>query len=153
MTQIEKIVPFNILLADDDKDDHYFFNRAIKLLPFPVVLDTVIDGEQLLNWLYEGARPLPDVLFLDINMPRKNGLECLVEIRAEPTLENLPVIIYSTAPPDIVADEFYAKGAHYYLCKGEYEVLREYIRLVRSLLSNNSKQPARPEFVLTLDTE
>lgn len=89
----------NILLADDDTDDQFFFNKALKALPYPTHLTTVHDGEQLMNYLTENSDHLPNVLFLDINMPRKNGFECLFEIKQNEKLKDLPVVMFSTSYP------------------------------------------------------
>ncbi len=80
----------NILLADDDTDDCVFFKRALKELAIPISLTTVHDGEQLMDFLANKTNELPHVLFLDLNMPRKNGFECLSEIKSNEKLSQLP---------------------------------------------------------------
>ena len=87
----------NILLADDDIDDCKFFSDALDALPVSTNLKTLNDGEQLMNYLFENSDSLPDVVFLDINMPRKNGLDCLLEIKTNSKLKDLPVVILSTS--------------------------------------------------------
>lgn len=91
--------PLTILLADDDKYDRFLFQKALKSLPVTTHLTTVHDGEQLMKYLFANSEHLPDVLFLDINMPRKNGFECLLEIKENETLKDLPVIMFSTSYP------------------------------------------------------
>ncbi len=71
----------HILLADDDIDDCNFFDKALQALPISSNLTTVRDGERLMKYLGENSKQLPNVLFLDINMPRKSGFECLSEIK------------------------------------------------------------------------
>ena len=71
--------PFHILLADDDLDDRFLFEDALNKLSLPTRLTTIDDGERLINYLYKNTHQLPDVLFLDLNMPRKNGSECVLE--------------------------------------------------------------------------
>lgn len=88
-----------ILLADDDRDDRFLFKEALSELPIDTNLETVHDGEQLMNYLNEHADNLPDVLFLDLNMPRKNGFECLSEIKFTDKIKELPVIMFSTSFP------------------------------------------------------
>lgn len=88
-----------ILLADDDRDDRFLFKEALSELPIETNLETVHDGEQLMNYLNEHADNLPDVLFLDLNMPRKNGFECLSEIKFTDKIKELPVIMFSTSFP------------------------------------------------------
>ena len=89
----------NILLAEDDKDDRDFFDKALKEIPIPTHLTTVYDGEQLMNYLYENSEHLPNVLFLDLNMPRKNGFECLCEIKENEKLKDILVVMFSTSYP------------------------------------------------------
>ncbi len=140
----------NLLLADDDIDDCIFFEDALKELPISATLSTVNDGIQLMNYLLAKPGNLPDVLFLDLNMPRKNGIECLAEIKLIDKLKNLPVIIFSTSLNMEVVDLFYQKGAHYYIRKpGEYEKLRKIILEAVTLASQNKlSQPARDKFIL-----
>jgi CheY-like chemotaxis protein len=89
----------NILLADDDTDDCLFFKKALEELQLSTHLINVHDGEQLMNFLSENSEHLPDVLFLDLSMPRKNGFECLSEIKENKKLKDLPVVIFSTSFP------------------------------------------------------
>ena len=139
-----------LLLADDDIDDCIFFEDALKELPISATLSTVNNGIQLMNYLLAKSDDLPDVLFLDLNMPRKNGIECLTEIKLNDTLKDLPVIIFSTSFNMEVVDLFYQKGAHYYIRKpGEYEKLRKIILEAVTLTSQNKlTQPTRDKFIL-----
>jgi CheY-like chemotaxis protein len=89
----------NILLAEDDKDDCYLFEKAMKELELSVIFNTVRDGVDLMEYLSENLKQLPNILFLDLNMPRKNGFECLVEISENEKLKDLSVIILSTSFP------------------------------------------------------
>ena len=89
----------HILLAEDDKDDRDLFERAVKELALSVNLSIVKDGEELMNYLSKNSEQLPDFLFLDLNMPRKNGFECLVEISENEKLKDLSIIILSTSFP------------------------------------------------------
>ena len=100
-----------LLLADDDEDDCLFFKEALAELPVATHLTTVQDGEQLMQWLTTNTGPLPQALFLDLNMPRKGGYECLVEIKADQQLQQIPVIIFSTSFEKEVADLLLKKGA------------------------------------------
>ena len=89
--------PVNILLADDDIDDCSFFEAALTELQLPTSLTTVHDGEQLMRHLEDEKNTPTDILFLDINMPRKNGFECLAEIQQIKRLQLLPVFVFSTS--------------------------------------------------------
>ena len=80
-------IPIKILLADDDIDDRFFFEKAVKSIPIVTQLITVSNGEELMHYLHTNLMNLPDVLFLDLSMPRKTGFECLLEMNED---ENLP---------------------------------------------------------------
>jgi len=140
----------DLLLADDDIDDCIFFEDALKELPISATLSTVNNGIHLMNYLLAKSDNLPDVLFLDLNMPRKSGIECLTEIKMIDKLKDLPVIIFSTSFNTEVVDLFYQKGAHYYIRKpGEYEKLRKVILEAVTLTSENKlTQPTRDKFIL-----
>lgn len=144
--------PLNILLADDDKDDRYFFNMALESLSIPTILKTVVDGEKLMAYLDENSSELTDVLFLDLNMPRKNGFECLSEIKQNPKLITLPVIIFSTSYEQEVVNQLYEHGAQYYIRKpSDFSNLKKIIRQTVTLITqDNITQPARENFVLTV---
>jgi CheY-like chemotaxis protein len=89
--------PLNILFADDDVDDRFFFEKALREIPMETNLTMVLDGELLMNYLAEHLEQLPDVLFLDLSMPRKSGFECLAEIRENAKLKDMPVVMFSTS--------------------------------------------------------
>lgn len=143
--------PIHILLADDDRDDLFFFKDALSELPINTELTTVDDGERLLSYLSKNAGKLPDVLFLDLNMPRRNGSECLKEIKLNKFLQKLPVIIYSTSLHEVVSDELYKNGAHYYVRKTSLPELRKALDCVLTMMiENNFERPPRNKFVLSL---
>lgn len=87
----------NILLADDDMDDRSFFDKALKEIPIASQLITVNNGEQLMEYLIDHSGQLPDVLFLDLSMPRKTGFECLSEIKENKKLKALTIIMFTTS--------------------------------------------------------
>lgn len=141
-----------LLLADDDEDDRMLFYEVLSELVFPTQFSTVHDGEQLMQRLTENPVELPDVLFLDLNMPRKNGLQCLEEIKQNEKLKQLPVIIYSTSFQKDVADLLYKNGAQHYIRKAaEFSQLKSLIHQALSLISQQSRlqPPTRENFVLT----
>lgn len=142
--------PLRLLLADDDKDDRFFFGKALKEFPIQTQLDTVSDGAELMAYLKKTVK-LPDILFLDLNMPRKNGMECLAEIKSNVKLKSIPVVIYSTSLHEDIADLLYKGGAHYYIRKTELSELKKILLQVLTLmLEQKCALPPRPDFVLTL---
>ncbi len=123
----------NILIADDDPDDCIFFKEAInKFLPI-ANFTAVHDGEQLMNWLANETHKLPDVLFLDLNMPRKNGFECLTEIKQNESLKNLPVVIFSTSNAHDQMTSLFKIGADIYIRKPGN--LNQLIQLIQHALT------------------
>jgi CheY-like chemotaxis protein len=118
----------NILLADDDLDDRQFFCLALEALTIPTKLTTVENGENLMAYLSENISQLPDVIFLDINMPRKNGIECLSEIKQNEKLKDLPVIMFSTSKSIDKIGLVFKKGADVYIHKpSEFSQLKQVI--------------------------
>lgn len=128
----------NILLADDDQDDCMLFKEALEELPFSALLTTVHSGDKLMKLLNGELAELPDVLFLDLNMPRKNGHICLSEIKGNERLNHIPVVIYSTSYEQEITNELYKEGANYYLQKpGDFLALKQAINKVIMLISEN----------------
>ena len=97
MKQNPQIIPLNILLAEDDNDDRFFFEKALKELSIPTHLTAVHDGEQLIDYLTKNSKQLPDIVFLDLSMPRKTGFECLIEIKENIKLKEIQVVVFSTS--------------------------------------------------------
>jgi CheY-like chemotaxis protein len=134
---------FRILLADDDEDDCMFFEEALGQLATSATLTTVADGVELMQWLASQTPLLPDVLFLDLNMPRKNGYECLTEIKTNPALAPLPVVILSTSLHAEMIERLYSQGAAH--CMGKpttYSELKTLIGEALTLIEKNGSSPA-----------
>jgi CheY-like chemotaxis protein len=138
-----------VLLADDDEDDRRFFDEAVTEAVANVRVATVPDGERLIDTLL-GAEELPHVVFLDLNMPLKNGWECLREIRMHPKLQHLPVVIYSTSSNREHIEETYHGGASLYVRKPDsFSDLKTMARKVFSLDWKEHLQPSRAKYLLT----
>lgn len=151
-----KAIAPNLLLIDDDKDDCLFFKEALDELPVTAELTTVHNGEQLMDLLTEGGEAVPAdplVLFLDLNMPRKNGFEVLSELKQDDKLKWLPVIIFSTYFEEEEINQLYDKGAHYYIRKPvEFSQLKKVIYQALMLIMGNAiEQPPKNDFVLKGD--
>jgi CheY-like chemotaxis protein len=142
---------YNLLLADDDDDDCDFFREALEELKIPFSLTTVHDGVKLMDFLAaQPADNLPDILFLDLNMPRKNGTECLLDIKKNEKLQKLSVIIFSTSLDKAIVEHMYENGATYYIRKpGDYTQLKKVIENALQLIATKKhEQPSREQFVL-----
>jgi CheY-like chemotaxis protein len=142
----------SILLADDDKDDRLFFSMALDALTIPTELTAVVDGEKLMAYLYENTHQLPDVIFLDLNMPRKNGFECLLEIKLNPKMNKLPVIIFSTSFEQDVVNTLYENGAKHFIRKpSEFLQFKKIIQQTFTIISQgNNQNTGKDNFVLTV---
>ncbi len=140
-----------VLLADDDTDDRFFFDMVLKDVPIDTQLTTLEDGEKLMIYLSANSENLPEVLFLDMNMPRKNGAECLHEIRQNEKLKDLPVVIYSTSIHEDLADTLYEEGAYYYIRKTSLANLEKTLEHILTLMVEKKfKQPKRDKFILAM---
>lgn len=124
----------NIALADDDADDRLFFKDAIEEIKIKTKLSLFNDGKQLMDYLILSDTILPEVIFLDLNMPLKNGMECLKEIRADKKLRELCVAIYSTSSSEEDIEETFVNGANIYINKPtNFNALKKAIEKVLKL--------------------
>ena len=141
----------NIYLADDDSADCLLFKEALEELPVTVNLTIVHDGEQLLNLLSQEGNIIPDVLFLDLNMPRKNGFAALGQIKRDDKLLELPVIVYSTANDPARIKMVFRDAAHYYIRKpAKFSELKEVIyKALKLIAEGNLELPKQEKFVMT----
>jgi CheY-like chemotaxis protein len=136
-----------VMLAEDDEDDFYFFSMAINEVPYTVVLKRADDGELLLELLNQ---EVPDVLFMDMYLPKKNGRECLKEIRSNKKYDTLPIIIY-TSMKELEQIEFcYREGSNLYVLKPtSFNELKEIIEKILSIeWKKMMYYPTLPDFVL-----
>ncbi|MEO6539941.1 MAG: response regulator [Ferruginibacter sp.] len=139
----------NILLADDDTDDCIFFKDALEAIPVSTKLNIVNDGEELMNYLHGQTGSLPHILFLDINMPRKNGFECLAEIKSHEKLRHLPVVMFSTSGEQEKINLLFQAGADVYVRKpNSFAQLVQVIQLALPMAAENTKAPLKLKYVL-----
>ena len=142
-------ITHRILLAEDDLDDCMLFSEALEELGLSYQLSKVHDGEELMRFLKE-CEVLPDVLFLDLNMPRKNGFQCLSEIKGSELLRSLPVIIISTSFEQRIINLLYDNGSMFYLRKpNDFSKFKRMIdNAVALSMQKKFTQPSLEEYVL-----
>jgi CheY-like chemotaxis protein len=102
-----------VLLADDDRDDAEIFHEALEQVESSTQFFRVEDGSEVFAFLNNEDNPLPDVIFLDLNMPIMNGWQCLSMLRNKKEFGSIPVIIYTTSsnPRDLeLAKDLKADG-------------------------------------------
>lgn len=107
----------HILVADDDEDDLFLIKSALEDSGFTGKANYVSNGIELLNFLNKNTTEKPTIVLLDLNMPKKDGREALIELRQNPAFDDLTVIIFTTSnsPDDI--QKCYANGANCYISK------------------------------------
>lgn len=143
--------PINILLADDDNADCLLFKEALEELPVEAHLTVRNDGDQVMAELTQKGNNLPDVLFLDLNMPRKNGFATLGAIKRDTRLQELPVIIFSTSSEMDTVKKVFRDAAHYYICKpADFLQLKKVIYEALTLITQkNNILPLEDNFMIT----
>jgi CheY-like chemotaxis protein len=109
--------PIYVLLADDDVDDRLFFKEAFEEIKIRTDVQIVKDGMELMKELTRPDARLPHILFLDLNMPRKTGMECLQEIKADSRFNDIAIAIYSTSASDQDIEQTFVNGANVYIKK------------------------------------
>ncbi len=124
----------HVLLADDDEDDRFFFRDAFDEIKIKTAVNIVMDGLELMEYLEKPDIVLPHILFLDLNMPRKGGMECLLEIKSNPRFNDVAIAIYSTSASDEDIEETFVKGANVYIKKpSDFEALKKVLLKVISI--------------------
>lgn len=106
-----------IALADDDEDDRLFFTDAFDELKIDTKIMTFNDGVFLMDYLNSDGAILPNVLFLDLNMPRKSGIECLKELKSDEKFRDISIAIYSTSASEEDIEKTFVMGANIYIKK------------------------------------
>ena len=148
----EKMEPttqkMDVLLAEDDIDDVLSLELAMKEMPFSYILRNAENGDLLFDLLKER---IPDILFLDILLPCKDGTTCIIEIRKNQEYNNMPVIMYTSMTSPQYIDECYKNGANFYLLKSNS--IHELIENLKKIFSVDWKNvmyfPSKQQFVLS----
>jgi len=114
----------SILMADDDEDDRFLLKKGFDAAKLNNPLKFVVDGQDLLDYLkHEGNythltdADLPGIILLDLNMPKKDGREALKEIKADPKLRRIPIVILTTSKAEEDIVRTYDLGAASYIAK------------------------------------
>src|SRR5678809_636802 len=135
-----------ILYVEDEADDIFFLELALETAGFPHTLHSVADGEQALEYLSglgpyadRALHPLPDLILLDINMPKRSGLEMLEWIRQQPRFKSLPVVILTSSSSSEDKEKARELGADDYLIKPSDP--RKLVEVVTSLHTRWLSQP------------
>lgn len=121
MGMMNRLAPLRVVIADDDPDDRKMIADAFESVKLPFDLHTVEDGEALMDYLKRrgayGDMDRPDLLLVDLNMPRKDGREALREIKADPHLRAIPTIVLTVSADEEDVRFAYEVGASTFIRK------------------------------------
>ena len=141
----------HLLFVDDDSDESYLFNEALEQAGLDFTLSRAKDGNDFIAFLT--SNPLPDMVLIDLNMPYKDGLESLIEIRSNPEFNKLPLVIYSATRNKVFIDQCYQKGANLFIVKpNNFDGMVEIVKRVCNINWAEFQQPSREEFVINTIT-
>jgi CheY-like chemotaxis protein len=137
-------------LADDDQDDRQFFKEALDQLSGAIEVVVFDNGVSLIDRLPQSYERLPDIIFLDLNMPLMSGEECLADIRNETKFAKVPVVIYSTFMDRSKVEYLFEKGADRYLQKPtSFDHLKAALqKCMRFLETGGIRNNGLPDFVI-----
>jgi len=140
----------HILIADDDEDDKELFDEAISEISPYILISMVANGRELMQHLAD--HKLPDIVFLDLNMPAMNGFECLEAIKKSDALKDLPVIIYSTSANWDQINKTYLNGASLYIQKpSNYQDIKKLLTKILEVdIEKFFIQPGKSEFLIKM---
>jgi CheY-like chemotaxis protein len=122
------------LLVDDDVDDVSLFKEVLQEVNPSIDFVSAADGQEAMTILKQHQTNVPDVIFLDLNMPRMDGKQCLTEIKRDPQLQRIPVIMYTTSCQSKDIEETMLKGAICFITKPSN--LKELKNILSSISQN-----------------
>lgn len=139
-----------ILLAEDDPDDQYLISEALDENQLNARLYVVSDGEQLLDYLKRRGKyqdeekyPMPGLILLDLNMPRKDGREALREIKADPALQQIPILALTTSQAERDVVLTYQSGVSGFITKPvSFSGLREVMKSIGAYWLDTARLPS-----------
>jgi CheY-like chemotaxis protein len=138
----------SILIADDDQDDAAFLNEGLSKIIKSYRVSNAVDGVECMSFLK--TNPAPELIFLDLNMPLRSGIECLKLIRGNPLLDQTWVIMFSTSCNYRDIDTCYKLGANFYIVKPVLfkTMVKVLGKLFKALGKPKSELLSKDQFVL-----
>ncbi|MEV4619572.1 response regulator [Asanoa sp. NPDC049573] len=134
--------PLRILVVEDDEGDAMMIREALEAVATPATLNRVADGEEALTFLRRTADPRPDMILLDLNMPRMDGRETLVELKRDPDLRSIPVVILTTSDDVRDVSRMYREHASAFVTKPmDFDALESVVQQIRQFYENIAKLP------------
>ncbi len=140
----------SIYLADDDADDREIFKQAVTEVCPDMELTCASDGSALIKKLHTNVPPLPDIIFLDINMPIMNGHDAIATLKKESAFNNIPIVVYSTSGAAKDIDAMYNAGADFFITKPlNYTGIKSLIQKICVMdFGEGYTRPAKENFLL-----
>jgi chemotaxis family two-component system response regulator Rcp1 len=137
-----------ILLVEDDPDDVLLTSEVLRETRMPSDLHVVMDGEEAMDFLHRKGRfeaaVVPDLVLLDLNLPKKDGRQVLAEIKADPGLRRIPVIVLTTSAADQDVAQAYDRHANAYVRKPVgYTALLDVVRSIEHFWVGAAQLPPR----------
>ena len=144
--------PLRILLTDDDEGDRLIFKEIINEIDRNASVHMADNGKQLIDFLTTHENALPHIIFLDLNMPVMNGLECLKEIRKFEKYSDISIVIYSTSTSEQDIEDTFLHGANIYITKpSDYNKLKKVLaKALSTTRLNRDSDFDRSNFVLKI---
>ncbi|HEU4496291.1 MAG TPA: response regulator [Flavobacterium sp.] len=143
----------HVILTDDMEEEHFLFRKALgELLLADIEVLCFFSADELFAYFNSSEFVAPHVLFLDLNMPEKTGLECLKEIRADERLKELIVAIYSVSASESDVSKTLAEGANIYITKPrEFEEMKRVLNeVIKSCIQYHSLHLSFDTFIRSL---
>lgn len=139
----------NVLFVDDDSDESYLFNEALEQAGLNIYLTRANNGNHLISLLVSGEAT-PDLVIMDLNMPYKDGVEALTEIRNTPRFKDLPLVIYSTNKNEKSINTCYERGANLFVVKpNDFDGLLKVVKRICTIDWKAAQRFSREDFVIT----
>lgn len=141
-----------VALADDDEDDRLFFAEIFDELKMLTKLQLFTNGSELLDYLKDSNNILPDIIFLDLNMPIMGGIDALLEIKMDKRLADIYVAIYSTSSAQSDIEETFILGANIYMVKPSSmaQLKCNLQKIIVTSYQYSTSNMDRPNFVLKI---
>lgn len=139
-----------VYLVDDDEDDRNFFEEALSEISLNTEIHSFSNGVDLMAHLLGISEKLPDVLFVDLNMPLMNGEECIEDVRSEQQFNDIPIVVYSTVCDEVQLQKLKSIGANGYLPKpNTFAGLKQKLRnALDSMTNDNSSENIQAPFII-----
>jgi two-component system, response regulator len=122
-----------VLVVDDDPDDRWVVKQAFKEKENTIRLEEIQDGQELIDWLTAGLARIPDLIMLDLNLPRVTGHEAIKFLKESPLYRHIPVVVFSTSSSEFEKQSVITSGANGFFQKPS--TYNDYIRVLRAVKS------------------